>query len=116
MDFPRKVYAIQHNVTKRIYIGSSKNVEERYWSHIYALRNGKHPVEDMYSDFVAYGEDFSVFVLDEIKKYEDKGKEYEWMEKYNSHIQGIGYNYKDRVFHAKKERNVVPIKPGLPSV
>ena len=35
MDFPRKVYAIQHNVTERIYIGSSRKVKDRYMNHMY---------------------------------------------------------------------------------
>lgn len=116
MELPRKVYAIQHNVTKRIYVGSSKNVEGRYWAHIYALRNGSHPVDDLQNDFNQYGEDFSLFVLDEIRTYEEKFKEYDWMDKYQSHIRGLGYNYKDVAFRKTNGRNKLPIKVGLPSL
>lgn len=41
------VYAIQHNKTKRIYIGTSTKPEERYRNHISLLKNKKHKVEAM---------------------------------------------------------------------
>lgn len=114
MDFPRQVYAIQHNTTKRIYIGSSKNVEKRYWTHIYALRNGTHAIKDMQEDFVQYGEDFSLFILDKINGFDEKHKEYDWMEKYQSFIRGTGYNYKDAVFRNPNGKNTLPITVGTP--
>lgn len=98
MKIPRKIYAIKHNITGRIYIGSSRNVESRFKSHIGQLRIGKHPVADMQSDFNEFGENFSFFVLDEIKNYEERAKEYEWMRKLETNVRGKGYNYKDMVF------------------
>jgi hypothetical protein len=93
---PRKVYAIQHKKTKRIYIGSSKNPEERWSNHLCRLRLGKHCVEEMQNDFDRYGEDYSFLILDEITSFEDRKKEYEWMKKYNSTNRKFGYNYKDK--------------------
>lgn len=116
MKFPRTIYAIQHNVTKRIYVGSSCCVENRYRSHISALRSGKHPVEDMQQDFIDYGEDFSLFVLEEIDEWEGRIKEKEWMEYYHSHIRGKGYNYKDNYFRRNEIRINVPLKTGKPEV
>lgn len=101
MRLPRKVYAIRHNVTNRVYIGSSANVDHRFKSHMYKLRAHKHHIEDMQTDFDRYGEDYTFTILEDITKFEDRVKEYDWMEKYQSHIRGIGYNYKD-----KKWRNV----------
>lgn len=109
--FPRTVYAIQHNITKRIYVGSSNNIESRYWGHMSALRNHKHNVEDMQSDFNEYGEDYSLFILDEIKEFSERRKEYEWMGKLKSNIRGIGYNYKD---NAKPFKKPLPLKSGIP--
>lgn len=114
MDFPRKVYAIQHNVTKRIYIGSSRKVKDRYMNHMYRLRSGKHHIEDMQDDFIKYGEDFSLFILDEITEFEDRFKEYEWMDKYKTYCRGIGYNYKDYIGIKHINKNRVQIKEGLP--
>lgn len=113
MNTPKKVYAIQHNVTKRIYIGSSSDVNARYWSHIHLLRAGKHNVEDMQADFDKYGEDFSLFILEEITSFTDRALEYDWMEKYQSHIRGKGYNYKDRAV-TKRRKGMEPLKDGLP--
>lgn len=108
----KKIYAIQHNKTKRIYIGSSIRPEERYMSHIYNLRAGKHPVEDMQSDFNEHGENFSFYILDEWENFADRTKEYDWMHKYNSTQRGIGYNYKD---HEKAHSTArIDVVDGLP--
>ena len=113
-NYPRKVYAIQHNVTKRIYIGTSGDVDERYLAHMYALRSKKHGVEDMQEDFDKYGEDYSVFILDEINSYGEGYKEYDYMLEYGSHIRGAGYNYKDAILSRKIGKKVVPYKEGIP--
>lgn len=97
MDLPREVYAIQHNVTKRIYIGSSIHPRERYMNHMCRLKQGTHSVEDMQDDFNKYGDDFSFYILDTIHDYDERGKEYRYMDKYHSDIRGIGYNYKDNI-------------------
>lgn len=115
MTLPRKVYAIQHNKTQKIYIGSSKDVRQRYLNHLYALRNNKHPNKDMQDDFNLYGEDYSLFILDEITCYAERKKEYEWMLKYNSTCREKGYNCNDR----EKETlapETVPFADGFPMV
>ena len=96
MRLPKKVYAIRHNVTNRVYIGSTCHVDKRFNEHISALRSHRHPVEDMQADFDRYGEDFSLTVLDHIATEADRDKEYDWMKKNQSYIRGIGYNYNDR--------------------
>lgn len=115
---PKKIYAIQHNVTKKIYVGSSTDVEKRYMAHMYSLRSGGHANEDMQEDFDEFGEDYSLFILDEITKRGEFRKEYEWMCKYKSHIRGIGYNYKDHVaiksLQSYINKALIPLKEGLP--
>lgn len=105
MKFPRKIYAIKHNITNRVYVGSSSDVEQRLKNHIFALRAHRHVVEDMQVDFDRYGEDYTFTILDEIDGIEGNVKEYEWMKKYQSHLRGKGYNYKD---HLTRPRRVVP--------
>lgn len=100
MRLPRHVYAIRHNPTGRMYIGSSFNIKKRVYQHMQMLRSGCHHVQDMQDDFNEYGEGYSVFILDEITCYRERSKEYNWMKKYGTYIRGIGYNYKD---HAKKK-------------
>lgn len=104
MLLPRQVYSIQHNVTKKIYIGSSGRLEKRIANHMNLLRAGKHPVEDMQKDFDEYGENYTVQVLDVIDSYEEAVKEHEWKEKMQSWVRGVGYNYKDPVAPHSKNR------------
>lgn len=111
IKFPRTVYAIQHNITKRIYVGSSNDIESIYRSHMSALRNHRHNVEDMQSDFDKYGENYSLFILDEIKEFSEIGKKYEWMGILKSNIRGTGYNYKN---NAKPFKKTLPLKSGIP--
>lgn len=111
--YPRKVYAIQHNQTGRMYIGSSKNVESRYMSHIALLKAGKHLSAEMQQDFDDYGNDFSLYVLDAISNRDESKKEYEWMRKYRTNEIEYGYNRKDPAM--KTLRATIPFKKGLPS-
>ena len=106
MKFPRTIYAIKHNQTKRIYIGSTAELEKRYRTHIYSLRKHKHPSKEMQKDFDLYGEDYTVFILGEIRNIDEKRKEYEMMKKYNTFDTAIGYNQGD-LKRLKKESSVV---------
>lgn len=105
MELPREIYAIKHNVTKRIYVGSSANPKRRFATHLSTLRNGNHIVEDMQRDFDEYGEDFTFIILGTISKHEDRHREYEVMSFLESNTRGKGYNYKDHVnFEKRKEK------------
>ena len=95
MRYPRTIYAIRHNATQRIYIGSSFNYKQRVKNHLYALRGHRHPVEDMQKDFEEFGDDYAIIVLEDNIDYENRHKEYDWMEKYQSYVREKGYNYKD---------------------
>ena len=106
MKFPRKVYAIRHNKTNRVYIGSSCHVDKRFYEHLSALRSNRHPVEDMQEDFDKYGEDFTLTVLDHIASIEEKDKEYDWMDKNQSYVRGVGYNYKDKKWCADDKEDI----------
>ena len=109
MKYPRKVYAIRHNATDRVYIGSSCNVDKRFAEHISALRSHRHPVEDMQEDFDRYGEDYTFTILDRIATEAERNKEYDWMNKHQSYMRGIGYNYNDRKWLALDKGEEEPI-------
>ena len=123
------VYAIQHNKTKKIYVGSSNKPEERYRSHIRNLKRGEHSVEDMQADFDKYGEDYSFFILEKVaSKRVDSGygstissehkAEYEWMIKLGTTDRAIGYNYGDKnaINYANKRyfNSDIPFTDGVP--
>ena len=95
MDYPRKIYLIRHDNTGRIYIGSSSNPERRYANHMYRLKEGSHPVEDMQKDFDKYGSNFTFTIIDDIQDESQASKEFQWMKQFKSFIRGVGYNYKD---------------------
>ena len=101
--FPRVVYMITHNATKRMYIGSTSDLKMRLKIHFNNLRAGRCRIEDMQSDFDKYGEDYTVEILDEIKDINSL-IEYEYMDLYKSRIRGIGYNYKDN--HAIRKKRL----------
>lgn len=103
-EYPRKIYAIKHNVTGRVYIGSTgKPIQDRYCAHIRLLRRGKHSSKLMQKDFIEYGEDYTVFELGTIPSEEEREKEYEYMLKYNTGDRRYGYNQYDVEHRAKKK-------------
>ena len=112
-NFHRYVYAIQHNETGRIYVGSTKDTTKRYLAHMWDLKKGKHCNKAMQRDYDKYGGKYSLFVLDEIKNYEERDKEYYWMEKLKTYDTRIGYNTNDPHFRRKHPRHI-PIEEGLP--
>ncbi len=64
-----------------------------------------------------YGEDYSLFILGEINSYDERGKEYEWMVKLQSHIKGRGYNYNERIKMLNTHKNrLLPLKSGVPEI
>ena len=115
----RRVYAIQHRHTGRIYVGSTTKmlIEGRIMQHLYALRGGRHTNALMQEDYNKYGEDYDFFDLGE---YEDqfssdpwagRRPEYEYMEKFGTDNPEIGYNGNDPYFKRKKELNIKKCEP-----
>ena len=90
------VYAMRHNKTKRIYIGSSERVCWRINDHLKALRNGRHTNELMQKDFDEFGEDYSFYSLDVIPLQDFSDREYYWMMYFETYNKDKGYNYKDQ--------------------
>ena len=91
----RTVYAIRHNKTGRIYIGSSERVKWRIKEHLQTLRRHKCKNPLMQSDFDKYGEDYSFKKLDTISNQSENWKEYYWMLYFRTIDEKFGYNYRD---------------------
>jgi group I intron endonuclease len=87
------VYTIRCKSNGKIYVGSSKNVTNRFTIHKDHLRNNKHGNRSLQEDFNRYGEaDFEfVKVLlcreDDLFIFEEA-----YMKKYNSLDESFGYN------------------------
>lgn len=97
----RTVYAIKHNVTGRIYIGSSERVKWRIREHLQVLRNHKCKNPLMQKDFDEHGEDYSFKKLDVIRDLKEGWKEYFWMMYFRTTDEEYGYNYRDP--HVKRK-------------
>lgn len=112
MDYPKIVYAIQHKVTKKIYIGITNHLEARYKTHLSLLKNNKHTSPLMQSEYNEFGGMYDVFILDEVRSYSERYKEYEWMRFYKTQDVRYGYNAQDKG-QLNKEKNL-PLKSGRP--
>ena len=112
LNKPKKIYAIQHRITKKIYIGVTNSLELRYQAHLSLLRNNKHNSPLMQEEYNQYGGEYDVFVLDEIQSYSEKYREYEWMKFYKTKDPKYGYNSQDK--GGKKLDEVFPLKSGHP--
>lgn len=93
----RTIYAIRHNPTGKVYVGSSTQVDRRIRGHILNLRRGVHPVEAMQEDYYRFGEDYSFYILERCPKDVQQliRREYLWMDVLHTRDPERGYNYKD---------------------
>lgn len=96
MNFPRIVYAIRHEPTGKVYVGSTSRLPERLSAHLTALKGGYHSNEAMQKDCAERGFSYSVFVLDLISTFQDRNKEYLWIDALGSRNPTRGYNAGDR--------------------
>lgn len=96
--FRKVVYSIKNTATGKEYIGMTGNLERRIRYHMSRLKNGKHFVEDMQSDFNKHGDCFTVSVIEEVNCSLLKRREFELIESRKTYIRENGYNYKDRIF------------------
>lgn len=77
----------QINVKNNIYVGSSKNINRRYWEHLWKLKNKKHPNTHMQNLYDKYQE--NSFVLSVLEKCDIENliiNEQKWIEKLNPNI------------------------------
>lgn len=102
------IYALQHLVTKKIYVGNTKNLKRRFINHISSLAIGEHWCAELQKDFDLYGNEILFYILEEYENpkqrvhaygttYCTKGQllEYEWMNKLDT--LNTGYNIQDHV-------------------
>lgn len=89
----KTIYAIQHNVTKRIYVGCSVHYEKRIREHMCHLRNHKHTNIELQKDYDLYGEDYSYFLIETgVQFHGCFDREKVWMNMLRSNEIESGYN------------------------
>lgn len=96
MKLPRTVYALRHDATGKLYIGSTANTHQRLLKHANRLKNGTHNSKNLQADYNSHEDKGLTFiVLDTIRTYTERNKEYEWMAVYDTCNPAHGYNYAD---------------------
>jgi len=85
------IYKFENTVNKKIYIGSSRNIERRVYDHFHELRNNKHSNLKLQSAFNKYKETaFQFSVIEECAITDLKVREQFWIDSLN--VVQIGYN------------------------
>lgn len=84
--YPKKIYAIfphdKNGNTVGVYVGASARPEERIKNHAWENRKEPPLAEELHQLMRENG--FHYFILDEMKTYKDKNREYEWVQMFMS--------------------------------
>ena len=98
MDKISGIYKITNVVTGEFYIGSSKNIKQRWYSHRNPAFHRQHPNLRLYQDMDKYGLDkFSFEILEETIDLHER--EQYWFDKLKP-----TYNCKDAIPNAHKRK------------
>lgn len=90
---PCGIYKIENKQTKKFYIGSSINIEQRWYSHKSKLRRDTHCNQHLQNAWNKYGEDNFVFsILIEVDEEMLITTEQEYLDETQCYDREIGYN------------------------
>ena len=105
------IYSIYCKCTDMYYVGQSLDVEERMNYHKSRLRNNKHKIESLQSDYNKYGEDSFIF---KVEKYIEpqflNSLETHFMEFYNSINKGYNINHTNVVIRKEDKEKQFAIQ------
>lgn len=79
------IYKITNLKNNKVYIGSSTDIQRRWWKHQSELRLGRHPSYKLQTAYNKFGvESFSYSVLEECSEDVLLSREIYWIEQYDS--------------------------------
>lgn len=88
------IYALTNMANGRVYVGRTKNATTRRSQHMSALKNGRHSVKAMQSDY-NNGHRFTFRTLEVVDAESSATKERAWMKRLKSYDEKYGYNGQD---------------------
>lgn len=108
------VYAIRNICNGKIYIGSARNIKERWRKHRKRLKAGTHNNSHLLESWQKHGKDCFVFGVVELCAEESLiEKETKWIKFYNSIDRVKGYNYvlpdTGEIMRERKNQMRIPI-------
>jgi group I intron endonuclease len=87
------IYKIENVIDKKIYIGSSVNIESREYKHFWLLKKGIHDNKHLKNSYNKFGKNtFQFSIIEECDESFLIEKENYYINQYNSNNQKFGYN------------------------
>ena len=89
------IYKITNEKTGKFYIGSAKDIDERWNDHRIRLKNNNHCNPKLQHSWNFYGGDkFTFIILEEVEPIQSKlfEREQYYLDTFKPYIRGIGYN------------------------
>lgn len=75
------VYFLKNTISKKVYVGSTVDIERRFRKHKSELKKNKHRCSEMLKDFNLYGfESFKLVILEKVEKEKLLEREQYWFE------------------------------------
>lgn len=88
------IYELKNVVTEKRYIGQTKNLKLRQWTHFYKLKENKHGNGELQRDFNKYGERNFVFsLIEKVLEPEANKREKYWIRSLRE--RDLSYNLQD---------------------
>ncbi|MGH7974976.1 MAG: GIY-YIG nuclease family protein [bacterium] len=87
------IYKITNTLNGLLYIGSSKDIKDRWFEHKFKLRRNVHSSKYLQEDWNRYGENIFTFeIIEECSKNNKLQREQYWLDFYKSYERDKGYN------------------------
>lgn len=87
------IYGIKNVINNKIYIGSTKSLKTRKYTHFYQLKKQTHGNEHLQKSYDKYGKDkFYFYVIEECNISNRHEREIYWINHLSSHLLDYGYN------------------------
>ncbi len=111
------IYKIENIINGNVYIGQSKDVRNRMYSHKSELKKNKHCNIHLQRAWNKYGEDnFKFIILEECNQEEIDQKEIIYINKYNSYKNGYNRDLGGKCGNVHSEETIIKLKKSKENI